>query len=161
MLYNLSLCFGLLGLYLNRVNSNAVSYRAWMKSSYCKMNGHQVSYDSTRSICCNGKLHNRTNDNRLYCCGQSLYSPAISICCNDRLHTISATTAKPQCCKGISYDADRCVCCGAGVLRKRRFRHTACCNKKTMDVTRQVCCEGRVRPSTQGINVFITTLPLV
>jgi hypothetical protein len=155
--------FASLGLVVNcfstaySINNNSLSLgeRA-NKRSYCNVNGTLVPFHQTLTICCHGKLNTRSNDNRLYCCGQSLYSPALSKCCDGILHAINSTNAKPRCCKSMSYDADRFICCKGHVVRKGRFRNTACCDRKTIDFTTQICCEGRVQPSTEGMLMLVS-----
>lgn len=119
-------------------------------NTYCLANGTGVFYDPTRFICCEGKLNRRDDPNKLYCCGQILYSPASSICCNNVLTNFKTAYLRLSCCRGVGYDADKFLCC-QGRVTKKTFDNPGCCAGKELDNTRQICCQGKIQPSTEGM----------
>jgi len=85
-------------------------------------------------MCCAGKLNEVNPLESLSCCLQNVYHTKKEICCDNKVHQRSERKDE-RCCKGVPFDRRFFICCGEELLKlpKNSSRHILCCGKKYFD----------------------------
>ncbi|XP_071810511.1 uncharacterized protein [Asterias amurensis] len=106
----------------------------------------QLSYLQTESICCQGRLHPKTE--AMQCCGQDAFNSNTHLCCAGTLH--SKSTPSDVCCGERPYDPITQTCCPNGRHGEEVFPVGCgqCCRDKEKGMlaynpSKATCCVGR------------------
>ena len=110
------------------------------KSQNCSRCGG-TPYDSRKSICCSGTLHQRAANTQ--CCGSAIYESKTKFCCSTDV-IVSNLNDCPK-CGGVPINPNVFACCVDLVILPLTYgNHTRCCGMDILDNRTSDCCLGNI-----------------